>query len=46
MRTAHRKSRNSQPVTIMRHPEQIGLGWGHDLCPNSFWNKSGKKRTR
>jgi hypothetical protein len=46
MRDTHRIKRNALPMTIIRHLEQQGLGWGHDLYPDTFWIKSDKKKEK
>lgn len=46
MRKVDRIRRDSMPMTIIRHLEQSGLGWGSDIYPNSFWIKTDTKRGR
>ena len=39
MRDTQRIRRDALPQEIIRHLEQQGLGWGHDLYPANFWIK-------
>jgi hypothetical protein len=44
MRETHKVRRDSLPMTIIRHMEQQGLGWGHNLYPDQFWIKNDKNK--
>ncbi|MCF2903840.1 hypothetical protein L0666_02475 [Octadecabacter sp. CECT 8868] len=44
MRDTHRIRKDSLPLSIIRHLEQQGLGWGHDLYPGSFWVKTDTRK--
>ncbi|MGJ8624711.1 MAG: hypothetical protein ACSHW1_18370 [Yoonia sp.] len=34
------------PQTIIRHVQEQGLGWGHDLYPCDVWIKIDEKKGR
>ena len=44
MTRTYRTTRHGLPNRIVRHLEQQGLGWGHDLYPGALWIKHTPKQ--